>query len=167
MSDFKPLPGQFTGRHMLIIMIAFFGVIISVNLLMAVVASHAWTGLVVKNSYVASQNFNTELAAARLQKTRGWRAGLKLGQGTAHVSLTGKGSENRPLQNLIVTLKLSRPTHESEDRVFSLSETEPGHYQAPVDLNAGVWNAEINASSPSGDTFRQIHRITIDAGTGP
>ena len=51
-------PAEFTGRHMLAIMLAFFGVIIAVNLVMATLASKSWTGLVVKNTYVASQQFN-------------------------------------------------------------------------------------------------------------
>ena len=53
--------GEFTGRHMAIIMVAFFGVIIAVNLTMATLASRSWTGLVVKNSYVESQKFNSVL----------------------------------------------------------------------------------------------------------
>ena len=46
---------RFTGFHMLACMIVFFGVIVAVNLTMATLASQSWTGLVVKNSYVASQ----------------------------------------------------------------------------------------------------------------
>ncbi len=166
MSDFTPRPGQFTGRHMLIIMIAFFGVIISVNLLMAFVASHAWTGLVVKNSYVASQNFNADMAAVRRQQELGWQAGLEFSRGVALVSLAGKGLEGKPLRNLTVTLLFSRPTHEGEDRTVSLGESEPGRYQVAVDLKDGLWTAEIKARSASGESFRQIHRFVVNAGTG-
>ena len=52
---------EFTGWHMAITMIAFFGVIISVNLTMAILASSTWTGLIVKNGYVASQDRVTRL----------------------------------------------------------------------------------------------------------
>ena len=41
---------RFTGYHMLAIMVAFFGVVIAVNLTMATFASRSWTGLVVENS---------------------------------------------------------------------------------------------------------------------
>jgi nitrogen fixation protein FixH len=36
----------FTGYHMLAILVAFFGVIISVNLLMAYYANSSWSGLI-------------------------------------------------------------------------------------------------------------------------
>ena len=65
-------PKPFTGRHMLFAMLAFFGVIIAVNLTMAAFATKSWTGLVVKNSYVASQAFNRELEQAKVQAARGW-----------------------------------------------------------------------------------------------
>ncbi len=64
-----PQPKPFTGRHMLFAMLAFFGVIIAVNLTMAVFATKSWTGLVVKNSYVASQAFNRELEQAKVQES--------------------------------------------------------------------------------------------------
>ena len=38
-------PKQFTGRHMLFAMLAFFGVIIIVNLTMAAFATRSWTCL--------------------------------------------------------------------------------------------------------------------------
>jgi nitrogen fixation protein FixH len=58
---------EFTGRHMLMIMLAFFGVIITVNVVMARFAMTSWTGLVVENSYVASQQFNEKMMAVRTQ----------------------------------------------------------------------------------------------------
>ena len=48
----------FTGRHMLLIMLGFFAVVLTANMTMVYFASHSWSGLVVKNSYVASQEFN-------------------------------------------------------------------------------------------------------------
>ena len=63
--------GEFTGRHMLAAMLAFFGVIIAVNITMAVFAQTSWTGFVVRNSYVASQEFNGKVAAARAQAALG------------------------------------------------------------------------------------------------
>ncbi len=46
-------------------MVAFFGVIIAVNVTMATIAIASWTGLVVQNSYVASQEFETQAPRAR------------------------------------------------------------------------------------------------------
>ena len=58
-------PFTFTGWHMLAIMLAFFGTIITVNFTMAYLATSSWSGLVVKNTYVASQQFNGKTEAIR------------------------------------------------------------------------------------------------------
>ena len=55
----------FTGRHMLAVVFAFFGTIITVNLVMAFLATGTFPGLVVKNSYIASQHYNERLAETR------------------------------------------------------------------------------------------------------
>jgi nitrogen fixation protein FixH len=163
MSDFKPMPGEFTGRHMLIIMIAFFGVIIGVNVLMATVASRSWTGLVVKNSYVASQNFNAEMEAARKQARLGWSSQVQVDANAVSARISDRDG---PLAALTVELKLSRPTNEASDQSVMLAETAAGRYAAPVDLNPGVWNAELIALSPSGDKMREYHRFIIPARAG-
>lgn len=63
----------FTGRHMAAIMIGFFAVVVAVNLGMARVAGSTFGGVVVENSYVASQNYNRWLAEAAAEKALGWQ----------------------------------------------------------------------------------------------
>jgi nitrogen fixation protein FixH len=63
---------QLTGRHVALIIVAFFGVVIAVNVLMATLAVKTFGGVVVENSYVASQEFNRWLAQARAQEQLGW-----------------------------------------------------------------------------------------------
>ena len=64
----------FTGRHMAMIMVGFFGVIIAVNFTMARYATSTFGGIVVENSYVASQEFNGWLEEAKKQRALGWDA---------------------------------------------------------------------------------------------
>ena len=60
------MPGfHLTGRHVAAIFVAFFAVVIAVNVLMASYAVGGFGGTVVDNSYVASQRFNGWLAQAR------------------------------------------------------------------------------------------------------
>ncbi|MEO1102369.1 MAG: FixH family protein, partial [Pseudomonadota bacterium] len=47
-------PKRFTGWHMLAILVTFFGVVVTVNITMAVLAHTSWTGLLAKNGYRAS-----------------------------------------------------------------------------------------------------------------
>ncbi|MFN7052645.1 MAG: FixH family protein, partial [Gemmobacter sp.] len=61
--------GQITGRQVFAFTAGAFGIIIAVNVLMAYKAVSTFPGLEVKNSYVASQNFDTE---RRAQEALGW-----------------------------------------------------------------------------------------------
>ena len=78
-------PGTFTGRHMAILVISFFGVIISVNIGMAVISSVSWTGLVVDNSYIASQEFEEKRLAHEAQLAAGWQSSFSHADGTARL----------------------------------------------------------------------------------
>jgi nitrogen fixation protein FixH len=163
MNDFKPVEGEFTGRHMLIIMIAFFGVIIGVNLLMVMVANRSWTGLVVKNSYVASQNFNSKLEAARRVAALGWIVDFDLDAGHAALRLADRTG---PLGGMDVTLKLWRPTNENEDVTVTLDEATTGEYRAAIALDPGVWSADLTATADSGETLHRHRRIVVPVKEG-
>ena len=63
---------RFSGWHMTAILLAFFGVVVAVNMTMAVFATRTFGGVVVENSYVASQKYNGWLEAARKQERLGW-----------------------------------------------------------------------------------------------
>jgi nitrogen fixation protein FixH len=71
---------RFTGYHMAGILIAFFGVVIAVNMVMATYATRTFGGAVVDNSYVASQHFNRWLGEARAQQKLGWEPRLGVDQ---------------------------------------------------------------------------------------
>ena len=58
-----PEPRKITGWHVVAVFVASFGLIISVNILMAYKAISTFPGLAVKNSYVASQQFDKKRAA--------------------------------------------------------------------------------------------------------
>lgn len=63
---------RFTGWHAAVALVAFFAVVIAVNLTMAMFATRTFGGVVVENSYVASQKYNEWLNAAERQMQLGW-----------------------------------------------------------------------------------------------
>ena len=92
---------RFTGWHMTAIMFAFFGVVVSVNMLMATLATRTFGGTVVENSYVASQSFNRWLAEARAQdrlQRRPRGAGQAARHGIDRRLGSGCGEEPEPHQ---------------------------------------------------------------------
>lgn len=150
---------RFTGVHMLICVLVFFGVIIAVNLTMATLASRSWTGLVVKNSYVASQEFNSKLAQARAQKLRGWSSEVKYQQGSLSFSL--KDKDGRTIKAGPVLVKIGRPAFEQEDQVYTLSRSGDGVFSKDLALNSGPWALEIEAEA-NGVPFRRNLRFLVD-----
>lgn len=68
----------FTGWHMTAILVTFFGVVMTVNFVMARYAIGTFGGTVVDNSYVASQNYNRWLAQADAQGKLGWVSDVSL-----------------------------------------------------------------------------------------
>jgi nitrogen fixation protein FixH len=132
----------FTGRHMLIIMLAFFGTIVSVNMTMVYFATHSWTGLVVKNSYVASQEFNATTAKLK-QAAADFHSVIAYNGGKLTISLTD--SSRNPANASNMRLKLGRPAHEGEDHVIVLTELGKGTFGADHLLAPGQWSGVVTA----------------------
>ncbi len=150
--------GKFTGTHMLLVMLAFFGTIIAVNLSLLFFSTNSWTGLVVKNSYVASQNFNKNIEAQEQMLARGWRGELNYKSGRFEFTLKEKDA---PLADLNVTGLLRRPVHENEDVVLNLTATGDGRYEGFEVLKPGMWEVEVIAKDGPDASFKQIFRFVV------
>lgn len=133
---------EFTGRHMLFVTLGAFGVIITVNLIMASLALSTFPGLTVKNSYVASQDYNGLLAAAKARAALEWRAEISFG--SAKLALNVSDKSGQPIENLDVQGRAGRPASQREDRPLDLTETSPGHYEMPLGLAAGRWQIRLH-----------------------
>lgn len=162
MTRHVPPSGTFTGRHMLLIMVAFFTVIIAVNVTMATLADTSWTGFVVRNSYIASQEFNGKVEAARQQIALGWQADLVIASGDA--TLTLKDAAGDPIALTTAALVFRSPADEARDRIVELSPSD-GAMAATARLADGLWVVEIDILTAAGRQWRETRRITIADGS--
>ncbi len=149
----------FTGWHMAAIMVSFFAVIIAVNLTMAYFARSSWTGLVVKNSYVASQSFNRDADIARQQQALGWQMKLSVKRDAVQLSVLDR--ENQAMAGLRIRAVLQRPTDEAGDQVLKLQETGAGIYRTEAAIGGGVWVADITAEKTNNELVRFVQRIFV------
>jgi nitrogen fixation protein FixH len=158
-------PGfRFTGKHMMASMICFFGVIILVNFFMATLASKSWTGLIVKNSYVASQEYNDELKKAADQKSRGWKSRVSYAAGS--LVLTLRNENNNILTFDKVVAEIGRPVFEQEDQTLQFMPLASGGNEIAIHLEPGIWALKIKGDV-AGITYRRDLRIDVDSsGTG-
>lgn len=155
-------PREFTGWHMLAVMVAFFGVIIAVNILMAVYANTSWTGLVVQNTYVASQEFNEKAAEGRAQAALGWKDALEIEPGSVRFTLTD--ASGNAVRARGVTLTFRRPAYEAEDETFQLARRPDGVFAAGHDVRDGIWIVEADADIGEARPYRAVRRIVVKQG---
>ena len=155
-------PRAFTGRHMLGAMVAFFGAIIAVNLTMAVFAMNSWTGLVVKNAYVASQEFNANARAGREQAALGWRGELAYRKGELRYRLIS--ANGAVVAATGVEVALGRPAYEAEDQTAVLLARDDGSFGGEIVLADGQWIVRLSAEAGLAEPWLDIRRIIVRNG---
>ena len=140
---------EFTGTHAALIFVGAFGIIISVNVALAVSAVRTFPGLEVKNSYVASQSFDARRAA---QQALGWSVRAEAREGRVILSITD--AQGRPVEAADLNATLGRATHVKDD-VSPDFVFDGRAYVAPADLDRGNWNIRMVARAADGTEFRQ------------
>lgn len=146
----------FTGRHMAAILIAFFGVVIAVNVTMAMFATRTFGGTVVENSYVASQRFNLWLAQGRAQDELGWTTAVSLdARRRPMLSLRLRG---RPLDGATVEGVARHPLGRAPDLPVALRPAGAGRYVADRPLPAGRWLLQLMVRR-GGSEARLLERV--------
>ena len=155
LDDQNPL----TGWHMLAIVLASFGVIIAVNVALAIAATGSFPGLVVENSYVASHYYDEVLASARAQDEKGWRHALEVEDGVLRFSLSP--SDGRPLRDLSVIAHVGRPSTTLEDRIFDLAPAGDGSYVTSEPLPPGLWEVDVEAGRGAETLFRRTQEVFV------
>jgi len=148
---------ELTGRRVALISGGLFLLVLAPNVVLTVTAVRTFSGLVVPNSYAASQEFDRARAA---QEALGWRTVLGHADGVLRLDLAdAAGTTVRPPA---LTVTVGRPTTTRDDRVLALRPT-PGGYAAEAPLAPGSWRVEIVATAPDGTRFHQSRDIYVRA----
>jgi nitrogen fixation protein FixH len=143
----------FTGWHMTGILVTFFGVIIAVNVLMAHYAISTFSGTVVDNSYVASQEFNNWLAQAKKQDQLGWTTRFALDD-TRHPEVTVAVS-GTPLSGISATGVAQHPLGRAPDIALQFVTVGDGTLRAVQTLPPGRWQVHVEVRHGT-DVLRKI-----------
>jgi len=152
----------FTGWHMLGIMLLFFGVVISVNFYMAWQATRSWSGLVVENTYIASQEFNGKVAEAKALAASGVTGSLDISGPDIRYQLSHP--VEGPIMADAVTLKFKRPVGEVQDFDLVMEPAGEGVFAARHDVPDGTWIIEVDALRDGTRILHHTSRITIAGG---
>jgi len=147
-----------TGWHMLAIMLSFFGVIISVNFFMAYKAVSSWSGLVVPNTYVASQQFNAKVAAERALVATGVTGNLTITGTSLRYEISGPDGV---VAADTLVLSFRRPVGDAQDFTVTLEPLGQGIFEAQHEVRPGHWIIEAVATRGGNPILHQTRRIAV------
>jgi nitrogen fixation protein FixH len=141
--------GALTGRKVAAIFVVFFGVVAAVNFTMARFASSTFGGVVVENSYVASQKFNGWLDAAKAQQALGWQVSLaRLPDDRVALRIAGAGPAG-----LTLVGQARHPLGRAPDQALDFAVASDGAFVSRQALPAGRWLVRFEARQGSA-TYR-------------
>lgn len=138
----------FTGRHFTAIMVGGFGIVIAVNFTMAHYATSGFSGVVVENSYVASQKFNGWMEDARAQEQLGWHGAI----GRDAQSRLALEAPTIPA-GAEVRAEVRRPLGKAESATLALAADGTGRHVSTDPLAPGRWIVRIVVTA-NGQTVR-------------
>jgi len=133
----------FTGRHMAIILIGFFGVVFVVNFVMARFAVSTFGGTVVDNSYVASQHYNDWLSQAAAQDRLGWTEEVGIDP-DRHVRLALR-KDGVIVEGVQVSATLDHPLGREASRELRFAPAGDGTWRSLDVVPDGRWRLNLIA----------------------
>lgn len=158
----KPL----TGRKVLFMLVAFFGVVISVNMVMMKLAILTLPGTDVDSAYRASLAYENEIAAAHDQNARDWKVDVHIERAPdrgATLEVEARDSEGRPMSGLKFKGRFERPTDRRADQPVTLAETGIGIYRGSAALIApGQWDLVLEGDAAGRRMFLSKSRVLLN-----
>jgi nitrogen fixation protein FixH len=138
-----------TGLKVLGFFLVMYGIIVAVNMILAVNAVRTFPGLETRNSYVASQKFDGRRAA---QEALGWTSTARVEGDDLILDL--RAADGTPVRDVEIASILGRATNVSDD-IVPLFRFDGAVWRAPVELNPGNWDLRLEAVAPDGTLFQK------------
>lgn len=135
------------------------GLVIGVNILMAVLAHRSAPGLAVQGSFATSNAYGRIQQESRRQATLGWSLDVQLRDGALEVLVTGPDGAALPEARLEAIA--SRPLGDHPATVLPFASTDGMAFRAGASLPApGQWDVRFEVAS-QGRSLRHTRRIMI------
>lgn len=154
-----------TGRTVLLSVLAFFGVVIAVNVTMMTLAVETLPGTDVDNPYSAGLAYNKEISAARAQEARGWHVAAHVelqADGQSTIRVEARDGAGAPVTGIAFFARLEHPVDRRADHAVSLSEGERGIYRGTAEhVAAGQWELIIEGERGSQRMFMSRNRLVL------
>lgn len=153
---------ELTGRHVLFILLAFFGVMIAVNAYFTVVAVSSFRGEDVPRSYRQGLEYNQTLEARAAQAKLGWTVTTnRVEKDGGHWLLVQvQNKDGNPVFAADLTATLRHRTDTALDQSLHLTPDGPGRYQTALTVPTGEYYLKGMISKASDQfVFTQSVRV--------
>lgn len=159
----QALVRRIEGRHVLFILMTFFGIMFAVNGAFVYFALSTFGGVDTDDAYRKGLAYNATIAEADAQAARGWKPQLAYDETSGTLTLKVADEAGRPIAGLDVEGKLSRPATDALDRPLGgFEEHAGGVYSGRIDnLDRGAWIADLVLKSSDGNPFRLRERLWL------
>ncbi|WP_333713398.1 FixH family protein [Yoonia sp.] len=147
---------EFTGWHMLALMLGMFGIIIAVNLWFAYNAIATFPGVEDRNAYVASQKFEVERQA---QDALHWDVTTTLEDDVLTVAILD--AAGNPVRPEVLRAIFGRPTHVKDDQTPDFVWNGSA-LTAPVEAGIGNYNLRLELLAEDGTHFRRRFPLSAE-----
>lgn len=147
-----PKHRELTGKHVLAMLVVFFGIIITVSIVFTTLAVKSFRGEDIKQSYRQGIEYNETLAERAVQSDLGWRAAINV-TGTIddrRLIVKVTGPDDRGLTDLIITGRLRHPADQTLDRPLAFTVGADGLARADLSGLYGQWSVQAQATNADG-----------------
>jgi len=162
-----PLPRGVTGRHVLLGLVIFFGIMFLANGFLVYYAVSTFSGGHRPNPYRSGLNYNETIAEAERQAALGWAGQTDYDKSAGRLTLRLTDTSAAPVTGLSLSGTLVRPAVESDDRAVTFREWAEGVYVSDVTLDPGNWVLSVESSKQEGGSpvYRLKKRLIVAEGS--
>jgi len=159
-------PKPLTGTKVLLMLVAFFGVVIGVNVTMMKLAIATLPGTDVDSPYAAGLAYDKEILAAQDQAARHWQVNAHIERrtdGGATLQVEARDADGHPMSGLTFAGRLERPIDKRADLAVELSEAGVGVYRgAASSVAPGQWDLVIEGEAHGTRVFLSRNRVILN-----
>ena len=145
-----------------LIIFAFFGVLIAVNIVFVTTAFKTFSGLADEDPYERGIAYNDTLHKAEAQEQLGWQVDLRRERfdGMAHLVIDLKDADGNALEGAVITAKLYRPVVQGMDQAVQFMAVD-GSYRASLEgAHGGNWELRVLIERGE-DSYRFSRRLVL------
>lgn len=157
---------RLTGRHVLLGLFAFFGVMLVANGFLVYYALSTFSGGDRPSPYRSGLNYNETIAEAERQAALGWTAQAEYDESAGQLTIRFTDSSGQPVPGLLQSGTLGRPAAGYSDRDLQFREESAGVYVSDVTLAPGNWvlTAQSSRQEDGPPVYRLKKRLIVNEG---